>query len=719
MKSIFITISIFIINNLNSQFFVKIQIKDSLSSELISKVEIFSNDSLIGITNNYGYILLESQTQTKYLIFKHTSYIEHKKNIIFNEGILEIFLNPAIYNLNRIIKRSNKNVSSGIEYREISRLPNIFGDKDIFKNLQTLPGVTNSLEGNTGLYIRGGNIDQTSVFIDDAPFYNMSHFYGFFSPIDFDIIKTYSLYKDGLSSSYGGRGSSVLDLRLKEASLNKSNTETSFGFLSNKVIFETPIVKKKISLLTSFRFSNIGILDFLQFNNYFFDGNIKIKYIINSKNIFYFSKFFSKDVYSLENLNEFSIGDFNIKKYEWKNNLNTLRWNNINNKGAFTNMVVSHSIFKTLSTSINNFEPNIENSIKNICFKIQRENIKNFKNFLYGININYSKIKQGVFKYNLMIDSNYISEPIYQNNSIDYVLFGEKKINILQNYAALIKLRTGVYKNISENFDFFIFEPRIEITKHVSKNILSFKFDKTSQFQNYIGSRNVFLPNDFWFNSSKNLKPQIIFSYSFTHKFNFKYFKIENSLFYKDYFNSKDLEDGTQMYRNIKIQEFIINTKSRSYGLEILIKKEIGKFSGILSYTFSRSETISNKINNNNWFASNFDRTNVIHLVTSYDFSKKWSISILNNFQNGTPATILYGYNYLYSKRNEYRLPNYYRTDLSLNKKFNLFKKVKSEFNFSIYNLFNLKNQNSQFPLFETQFASIPIIPSISLKTIF
>ncbi len=723
MKHLILVFILVVSKVVSSQNLLKFQIKDTTNQELIENVSIFFNDKLLGISNNYGYLKVNYKCTKTYntITLNHLSYNTKIVNIKCDSNLIQIVLEPKAVNVGKaFVKKDNFKKEFGstqIPINYIKKIPYVLGELDALKAVQTLPGVSSGFEANSGIYVRGGNIDQTAIYLDDAPVYNMGHFYGFFSPFDGEALKSFTFYNSGIYSSFGSRGSSVLDVRFREGNLNTHDGSFTLGFLSSKLLAEGPILKNKLSYLGSIRFAYPGFFINSDFKNNFIDGNIKFKFLANKSNTFFLSSFASNDVFSMGDVNGFTVGNSSINKYKWSNKTATLRWNHIAKKGSFANTILSASKFQSRAYFLSDFEPDFGNELLNYSYKTEIDNLKsNLKNFRLGISSNLYISNQGVLYFHRFDTVNYKQNLIPQSKAIEGVLFGEHKYTFeKRNITILSNLRIGYYQNLNDDYNDIIFEPRIKAIKSYNKFKLYAAFDKNSQYQSYVGNRQIAIPSDFWVQASKQHKAQKIHAYSIGFSKDINKFKFTIETYFKNYINALDIKDGAILFRNKNILNDILYVKAIAYGSEFLLEKHFGKFQGHLSYTLSRSIRKSTEINDNAWFAANFDRTHIFNSAINFKPNKKWSFGFLGIFQNGTPVTANYAYTYLYSLRNEYRLPYYYRVDGMVAKNFKFTKKIKGEWNISVFNILFTKNRTAQYPIFDS-FSSIPTLPSFTVK---
>lgn len=707
---------------------ILLEVRDSTSMQGVENAEVILNDSFMGMTNNYGYFKLKINKNTSNSIkIKHLSFDEFV--LILNNNIdkYKIELIPSNYELKTIkveARKENKSIDFGKIYvtkNYLNHIPFILGEIDVLKSLQTFPGVNSSFEANSGLYVKGGNIDQTAIYLDDAPVYNMGHFYGFFSPFDNEALSSFSLYTSSVPSEFGSRGSNIVDVRFKEGNMKNAHRSFSLGLLSSKLFLEGPLSYNRSSYLASVRFAYPGSFTSRKgeskFRNNFVDGNVKLKFKINDNNTLFISSFSSVDVFSLSDINLFAIGNISIDKYKWSNNTATIRWNKINKNKSFFNTIFSASKFNSRAYFLSNLEPDFGNQLINVSMRTEKDNmINHLKINKIGLSANFYHTSQAILYYNRVDTLSFKENILPINRAIEITTFAKQQLEFKdKKYRLDNQLRLGIYHNLYDQYNDIIFEPRIKLTRIFKTKELFIALDKSSQYQNFVGNRQVLIPSDFWIQSNNQFKAQKIYSITTGYKKQFKSFKGITELFYNKYLNALDLKDGAQLFRNKQVLSEITNVEHQSFGFQMLIEKSIKKLQGHLSYTFSRSIRRATIINNNEWYASNYDRPHVFNLVANYVANKKWSFGGLFLLQNGTPVTANYAFTFLYSKRNEYRLPNYYRLDLSITKRFKFTKKLKGEWNISVFNVLYAKNRTSQYPILDT-YSSIPTLPSFNIK---
>jgi hypothetical protein len=659
-----------------------------------------------------------------------------------------------------------------MDIKTIKSVPALFGEVDLVRAIQLLPGVSTVGEGAQGFNVRGGSIDHNLILMDEAPVYNSSHLLGFFSVFNPDAVKDVKLYKGGVPAAYGGRLASLLDVRLKEGNMKKYEVSGGIGTIMTRLTVEGPIAKDKASFIVSGRRSYIDVLarPFLKnnFNNsqiYFYDMSTKVNYRINDNNTIFASGYFGRDV--------LRFGEF--FQFGWGNRTGTLRWNHIFNQKLFANFTILGSNydynlgvpsgpaeFDWVSNIISyagkadfNYYLNTNNTLTfgaswtEFTFKpgkVTGGGSSIFDNFQlpnqraaeHGIYIsNEQTITQRLsLLYGVRLSNfNYLGnkEVVYTYKD---TLTGRRKIPVDPDFSFVGEYRSQVmYPNL---------EPRFSIKYELDENSsIKANYNRMAQYIHLISNTTAAAPTDVWTPSTRNIKPQLADQVALGYFRNIGVEKdIETSaeVFYKDMQNQIDYIDGASLLLNEKLEGELLNGRGRAYGLELYVKKNTGKLNGWISYTLSRTERQIAGINQGRWFVSRFDRTHNFVTVVSYNLNKKWDFSSTFNYGTGTPNTFpnsrieTGGLVYAYladDARNNVRIPPYNRLDFAVTLKplKNESRKFKEEWVFSLYNVYMRRNPFTVFftqveeadpdggnftnPTFRTEARRISIIGSI------
>lgn len=626
---------------------------------------------------------------------------------------------------------------------EIKKLPVVLGETDILKSILLLPGVVNSGEGTSGFNVRGGGSDQNLLLLDQTNVFSSSHLYGFFSVFNNDAVRNIKLFKGGIPARYGGRASSVLEIDQKVGSFEKFSGYGGIGLLSSRLTLEGPIIKDKFSYLVSGRGSYAHLflkLTDIKSTAYFYDLNAKLSYKFNDFNNLNLTTYFGRDIFKFNTAFSNNFG-------------NTILSANYNHR-------LSEKIKGQLYTNYTDYVYNLtlgfvgfdwNSGIKNYDLKYQIEqNISDTFNLKYGIQaqyysfnpgtiepsttdsqINYYKIpNKFAFEPSLYLEAEQeLNKTIRVNYGVRYSQFyrlGKETINMYQNNEPVVyNNQLDAYEKanpIGEKFygtnkkiSFFDnWEPRVALSVQTQEEqSVKFSFSKMAQYIHVISNTNAATPLDIWEPSGPYIKPQIVYQYAvgFFQNFVDNAFSLEVETYYKDGKNRLDYIDGADLIGNRAIEQVLLSGKTRAYGLEILFRKNYGKFNGWIAYTISKSEqkTVGRGpeeagINHGEWYRTPYDRTHDLTIIGNYELTQKWSLSGSFTLQSGRPVTYpVAKYDFLdqtindFDYRNNYSLPTFHHLDISAtyvpNPKSE--KKWKSEWVFSIYNIYNRKNAAS------------------------
>lgn len=751
-----------ILSLLLSAFSLQAQEKFTLSGKV---TDVLSNETLIGVniiipelqtgsvTNEYGFYSITlpegSYTiQISYLGFKTISEtITLTNNLTKNyqleeaaESLDEVILTDDIERLN--IKKPQMSVNS-LSIKTIKNMPVVLGEVDVIKSITLLPGVTNSGEGSSGFNVRGGAADQNLILLDEATIFNSSHLFGFFSVFNPDAIKDLKLYKGGIPAKYGGRVSSVLDIYQKEGNSKEFHVNGGIGLISSRLLAEGPIKKDKGSFLLGGRSSYAHLflpLFDIDSKAYFYDLNTKLSYNINNNNNIYLSGYFGRDVFKISDTFENTFG----------NTVLNFRWNHLFSDKLFSNLSLIYSDYY-YGLTLNFVEFDWESGIKNFNLKYDfKHYISNDFKLEYGLNTMYYTFNPGeitpttetsginpyklidkfAFENAIYIDAEHkLSDKLSVSYGARLSMFhrlGQDELNIYENNNPLtFNEDIGIYQKTepigTETFNksdviesFANIEPRIAVAYQLNDNAsVKASYNRMSQYLHLLSNTSSPTPLDIWTPSGKYVKPQLLDQVAIGYFKTFKnnVFSLEVESFYKTIKNRIDYVDGADLIANDAIEQIILNGEARAYGLEVLLRKNEGRFTGWLAYTLSKSEqrtpgktAAETGINNGEWYNTAYDKTHDISLTGSYELNKKWSFSSNFIFQTGQPTTYpngQYEYNGLvipnYEARNSSRLPSYHRLDISAtyNPKPESIKKFKGEWVFGVYNIYGRKNAAS------------------------
>lgn len=746
-------------------FTISGKISDSETGEDLIGVSVLAPEIVKGVaTNSYGFYSLTLPSGKYLLQYSYIGYEDQTREIVLDRNQnINIELKTAVLNIDEVIISSesdNWKINStgiGVEkvnLRKIEILPVIFGEKDILKTIQLLPGISNSSEGGTGFNVRGGSMGQNLILLDDAPVYSAAHLAGFFSVFNSDAIKDVTIYKGGIPASYGGRASSVLDITMNNGNNKTFGISGGIGLVSSRITLEAPIIKDKMSFILSGRRTYADLIaravlpeniirDDVQF--YFYDFNAKLNYIINDNNRLFLSGFFGEDRFSLGS----NIGT------NWGNATGTLRWNNIISEKLFlrTSLVYSRYNYGFIfgQTSMN-----LKTGIEDIIFKEDATFYINPDNTLkYGLQATYHYFRPGELKAAENIE---IKISTKEKRAAQLAVYVQNKQNITKKLSANYGLRVSGFSQIGPSWFYeyegqktpvdssffekgkiayphFSIEPRIAVN-YLLNNTGSLKlaYNRMSQYIHLLSNTTSGSPADIWLPGSNNLKPVYVDHVSTGFFKNFSDNKIETSveLYYKNIINASDYKDGADIIFDKHVESQVLNGKGRSYGLELYAAKKNGNLTGWISYTLSRTENKIDGINSYKWYPVRYDKTHDLSIVSSYKLSKRLTISGIWVYSTGNAVTFPSGKYIIdnnpvpyYTERNGYRMPAYHRLDLSLTFFSKKSRKFKSSWDFSIYNVYNQQNPYMiNFRESETtpgkteavQLSLFGIVPSITWK---
>ena len=603
-----------------------------------------------------------------------------------------------------------------INMAAISKVPVIFGEKDLLKTIQLLPGVKSAGEGNSGFFVRGGGADQNLILLDEAPVYNATHLLGFFSTFNSDAIKDATIIKGNSASQYGGRLSSVLDVKMKEGNNQDYVVNSGIGLISSKVSVEGPLQKNKSSFILSGRrtYADMFLKATEKFKDnilYFYDLNAKANYQIDAKNKIYVSGYFGRD--------ELGLGqEFGI---DWGNKTGTIRWNRIISNKLFLNTSLIYSDYNynvKLKNGETNF--NINSNIKDVNLKQDYTFYANGTNTLrFGFNTILHTITPSTFS-GTVINSvskegrNGLENALYLTNNyrasnqltIDYgvrlsmyTLMGGDVYNIYENGVinSSIKLNKSSFGKTYVNP-----EPRITTNYRISdETSIKAGYARNVQHLHLLSNSVASSPSDQWIGNSYNIKPEIAdqISVGFVTKVFKSNFEFTTEAYYKYLQNQIDYKDGAEINTVSDVESVLLYGIGRAYGLEFLLKKKEGRLTGWIGYTLSKTERKIEGINENNWYNARQDRTHDISVVGIYDLNSRWSISGVFVYNTGDAVTYPTGkYTiqgqtlYQYAARNANRMPAYHRLDFSATYEKNKTKRMHGSWNFSLYNVYGREN---------------------------
>jgi hypothetical protein len=736
--------------------------RDGDNGEELLYATVLVKETGAGATSNlYGFYSLTLPEGDYTLQYSYIGMESQEIKVVLNKDFKQdVELKAGSTDLQEVVieaEKENENITNTevsvvtLNMKDAKLIPVLLGEQDILKTIQLMPGVSANSEGSSGFFVRGGDADQNLILLDEAPVYNASHLLGFFSIFNSDALKDVKLYKGGIPAEYGGRVSSVMDVRMKNGNMKEWNVSGGLGLISSRLTVEGPIVKDKGSVIVSGRRTYADVLarpfledDFSDADLYFYDLNLKANYNVTDKDRIYLSGYLGRDVFGAANFG-----------FDWGNTTATLRWNHLFSDKLFSNTTLIYSDYDY------GFKVDAGGSAVSLSSGIYDYNLKqdynwyvNPKNRLsFGWQANYHRLKPSNFSIDgqeevteddpakeqkAMEGGFYVAneQKISDKLSIDYGLrlstfssLGAYTVKEYDDQDNIVK-ETTYGKNEIYN-TYYGIEPRINASYLIDQTS-SFKasYNRINQYLHLLSNSNSGTPTDLWIASSPLVKPQIADQIALGYFKNFKDNAYEFSVetYYKYLQNQVDFEDGGSALNNPDVESDLTFGDGRTYGLELFLKKKKGDLTGWISYTLSKSERQFDDINDGDWFSARQDRTHSLSVVGMYQLSERWSLSSSFIYYTGEAVTFPVGKYFvdgalvnLYGDRNSERMPDYHRLDFGATYTIKDTDKFYSDLNFSIYNAYNRKNAYSiDFGLDEagntqaTQLSLFGIVPSLT-----
>ncbi len=686
------------------------------------------------LSNAYGYYAVTQPEGLYQVTVSYAGYASVTKSINLNK---DVKLNEELKSANDLAEvtisatnRKNENVKSAqmglerIDMKSLNSIPVLLGEKDILKTIQLLPGVKSGGEGNTGFYVRGGAADQNLIILDEAVVYNSSHLLGFFSTFNADAIKDVSLYKGGMPAQYGGRLSSVLDVKMDDGNNKEFKFQGGIGLIASRLKAEGPIVKDKGSFMVSFRRTYIDL--FLRASPdssingstlNFYDINAKANYKINDRNTIYISGYFGKD----------NIGVKDLFENNWGNVTTTVRLNHIFSDRLFSNTSLIYNNYNYTVRLLNdatNFKAT--SLVRDFNFKEDFQYFSNKHILRFGLNATQHRISpidittSQVSQVNALTQEKryglesaaYISDEWTVNEHINF-LYGVRlaafsligpgnfsQYDAAGNITSTEKVSDGkFYKN------YLNLEPRFSVSYLFNEeNSIKASYNRNTQNIHILTNATSSSPTDQYVLSSNNIKPEIADQVALGYFKNIEEntYELSGEVYYKRLQNQIDYKNAAQLIANSNIESELLYGVGRAYGLELFFKKKFGKLNGWVGYTLSKTERKFASLNNGNYFPSRQDRTHDVSVVGIYNMSTRWTFSSSFIYSTGNAVTFPAGkYTiggqsaYYYTERNAGRMPYNMRLDVSATLEGKNKGKFNSSWNFGVYNLLARKNPYS------------------------
>lgn len=751
-------------------------VKDKSSGEVLVGVNIFIKELKKGtVSNEYGFYSISLNPGTYIVQFSYLGYQSKSDSIQLNKDTrLNIFLQPAVVLSKEIVisaERSKDNVegtqmgTEKISIEKIKSLPVIFGETDVLKTLQLLPGIQSGGEGNSGFYVRGGGPDQNLVLLDEATVYNTGHLFGFFSVFNSDAINNVTVIKGGMPAEYGGRLSSVVSVNMKEGNNQRFSATGGIGIISSRLTLEGPVKKNKSSFMVSARRTYIDVLvkPFLEDGTpeknsgyYFYDLNTKFNYQFSDKDRIFISGYFGKDKF------DFGGDRFRVQ-FPWGNATTSLRWNHLFNNKLFLNSTLLFSDYNfSFGGSQNDFDFKLYSGVRDYTSRFDFDFFPNIRHHIkfgtfYSFHVFTPSTVSGKAG-NVSLDPDrvnhqygheaaaYITDDFDVNDKLrinaglryslfemvgpyDYYITGPDNINDTTHYKANEKI--AFYHGLEPRFS-------LRYTTGLHSSVKA-SYTRTNQYLHLASVSGSTLPADLWIPSSRLVQPQQATQYALGYFRNFKEDMFETSveLYYKEMKHQIEFKESDNVPQiNANVENLFAFGTGKSYGAEFFIKKRMGDFNGWIGYTLSYAKRYFPDLNGGNPFYAKYDRRHDASVVLSYRLSDKWVFSTVFVYASGIsfslPSKLIIlsdgsvGLAYENDYRNKYRLLPYHRMDVSATFYLKKTEKRESSFNFSIYNVYNRFNQyfvylnvngdirSGAVTLQPKQVTIFPIIPSLT-----
>lgn len=753
-------------------------VKDAQTGEYLIGANVYIKELLKGtVTNQYGFFSVTIE-QGKYSVV--SSFIGFKNYSVAvdlkKDTRLNISLETHSITTNEVVitgEKAEVNVQEaqmgriGMDVEKIKALPAFLGEVDILKTIQLLPGVQSAGEGNSGFYVRGGGPDQNLILLDEAVVYNPSHLFGFFSVFNSDAVKNVELIKGGMPANYGGRLASVLDISMKEGNSKKFKADGGIGLISSRLTVQGPIKKDTSSFIISGRRTYIDVLlapfvpndsRFKGSGYYFYDLNTKFNYRISDRDRIFLSGYFGRDIFKF-----YRGGNSFNATIPWGNATASMRWNHLFNNKLFMNTTVIFSDYDfAFEASQNDFSFKLFSGIRDWNAKVDFNLLPSILHSIkFGANVTHhtftpssvsAKAKDVTFDTGEITRQPAIESAVYINDEFD--ITEKLKFNCGLRASAFTQIGPFTrfvkdditnrvvdsikYQPFQEVKTWYGLEPRYTVRyAFSSRSSLKFAYTHNYQYIHLASLSPISLPTDVWVPSSDKVKPQIGTQYAGGYFRNFYNNNYETSIegYYKDMQNLVEYKEGFAPGDNLKdnTDNNLTFGKGWSYGVELFLKKRLGRLNGWIGYTWSKTMRQFDDINQGREFPAKFDRRHDLAIVGIYELSERLTLSSTFVFATGNTATLpVKRYFFegnivnVYGDRNSYRLPPYHRMDIAVTLKGKENKRFKSSWNFAVYNLYS--RANPYFIYFDNtgkleqgtlsvkayQVSLFPILPSVT-----
>ncbi len=737
-------------SNLDGKASLAGYVRDAASGSPVIGAAVYVVNPMIGVaTDGFGYYSITLPKGRHELKIQSIGMKSTERQImLYSDGNLNIELDEEVTPLKEVVVQSERDVrvrglQMGVEKMDIKtmkQMPLALGETDIMKVVLTLPGVQTVGEGTVGLNIRGGATNQNLILFNDATIYNPSHLFGFFSTFNPDVLNNVELYKSGITAEYGGRLSAVLDVTSREGNLKKFAGSGGISPITGRLSLEGPIIKDKFSFLIGGRstYSDwiLGKLKTKSLQNSeasFYDLNVHLSYKINEKNNVYLSGYMSKDKFKLNSDTIYNYSDKNL----------SLKWKHVFNNKLYGVLTSGYSNYSySITSDINPVEAfNMKFAIQQTNAKLDLSYFPNSKHtILMGLGTIHYKLSPGNMQ--PFGEASIVTPDKLQNEqALESSVYVGDQFELSQKLGLYAGIRYSLYqflgpkdvytygadqpRELSSMLDTIQYasgktiashhgpEPRLSLRYSLSRNAsVKISYNRMRQYIQMLSNTTAIAPTDIWKLSDNYVQPQIGDQYSFGFYKNLKGGLIEFSMeaYYKTMKNSVDFKNSAVLLLNHHIETDVVNATGNAYGIEFLLKKSAGKLNGWISYTYSRSllktqsTHSSETVNKGKYYPSSYDKPHAVNFIGNYKFSRRFNFSLNTTYSTGRPITLpLLKYDLggnprlFYSERNQFRIPDYFRLDVSINVEGNhkIKKLAHSSWTFAVYNLTGRQNAYS------------------------
>lgn len=738
------------------KFTISGYITDQQSQETLIGANVFENLNYKGTTSNsYGFYTLTLPEGETSIGFSYLGYTSQKHPFTLrHDTVLNIRLTTDNV-LDEVVVTSDR-VEAGlmsthtgaldIPIGHIKNTPTILGEADVMKTIQLMPGVQSGVEGSAGLYIRGGSPDQNLVLLDGVPVYNVDHVLGFFSVFTPEAVKKVTLFKGSFPARFGGRLSSVVDVRTNDGDMNNYHGALSIGLLTSKLHLEGPIIKERTSFNVSLRRTYLDLVTRPFMDNdskggyYFYDINAKVNHKFSDKNRLYLSAYHGKDFFDSEFKDEWGEGEaYTMNRDDvdlrWGNTIFSLRWNHILNNKLFSNATVSYNQYRMQVNGESwvkyrkfdeQYHTNYNSGIRDWSAQFDFDYTPNPKHHIkFGGNYTFHRFKPEVMTSKISTTEEDVKQDsTYHAISNSRIQAHEAAAYIEDNFDVTPRLRTNVGIHLSafhvQGKNYFSLQPRLSARYQLSGDlILKASYSQMNQYINLLTSAPISMPTDLWVPVTREIKPMISRQYALgSYYTGLKGWEFSIEGYYKQMTNILEYKEATRFIGSSSSwEEKVEMGKGRSFGVELMAQRTVGKTTGWLSYTWAKSDRKFSKggINNGERFPFKYDRRHHINLVVNHKFNDRIDVSGSWFFATGATTTLAHevtavarpnGYSYYgtagdsqvsigeeqyVESRNNFRLPSSHRLNIGIN----FHKKTKRglrTWNVSLYNVYNAMN---------------------------